>query len=130
MARTSRGLFVVAQYCTSAVVPRAQVASSLALGPFLFAAMPVAPRMTPAERAIARDMHSRGLTPAHIAKQLGRNRSSITRLLAQGGQDPRRGRPQQCRKEFLPGRLACWVTWLRNPDGPENGSECKTRLMH
>ena len=55
--------------------------------------MPVAPRMTPAEQAIARDMHSRGLTPAHIAKQLGRNRSSITRLLAQGGQDPRRGRP-------------------------------------
>ena len=74
-------------------MPRAEVATSLALGSFLFAAMPVAPRMTPAERAIARDMHSRGLTPAHIAKQLGRNRSSITRLLAQGGQDPRHGRP-------------------------------------
>ena len=76
MSFDSRGLFVVPQYCTTAVVPRAQVASSLALGPWLFAAMPVAPRMTPAERAIARDMHSRGLTPAHIAKQLGRSRSN------------------------------------------------------
>ena len=55
--------------------------------------MPVAPRMTPAERSVARDMHSRGLTPAQIAKHLGRNRSSITRLLAQVSQDPHRGRP-------------------------------------
>ena len=45
------------------------------------------------ERSVARDMHSRGLTPAHIAKELGRSRSSITRLLALDGQDPRRGRP-------------------------------------
>ena len=55
--------------------------------------MPITPRTTPVERSVARDMHSRGLTPAHIAKELGRGRSSITRLLALDGQDPRRGRP-------------------------------------
>ena len=49
--------------------------------------------MTPAERAVARDMHSRGPTPAHIANQLGRNRSSITQLRALDGQDPRRRLP-------------------------------------
>ena len=87
--------------------------------------MPAAPSMTPAERAIARDMHLRGLTPARTAKQLGRNRSSIIRLLAQGGQDSRRGRPQQCRKEILPGRLACWVAWLRNPIGPKSDPTAK-----
>ena len=55
--------------------------------------MPISPRMTPAERDLARDMHNRGSTPAEVARHLGRHLSSVTRLLARVGADPRRGRP-------------------------------------
>ena len=55
--------------------------------------MPISPRMTPAERDLARDMHNRGSTPAGVARHLGRHLSSVTRLLARVGADPRRGRP-------------------------------------
>ena len=55
--------------------------------------MPLTPRMSPEEKRIARDMHERGYIPKQIAEQLGRERSTITRLLAHDGADPRRGRP-------------------------------------
>ena len=48
--------------------------------------------MTPDEKRIARDMHKRGSVPKHIADQLGRGRSTITRLLAHAEPDPRQGR--------------------------------------
>ena len=50
--------------------------------------------MTADETRIARDMHKRGFIPAHIAGHLGRERSTITRLLAHAGPDPRQGRPE------------------------------------
>ena len=50
--------------------------------------------MTADENRIARDMHKRGFIPAHIAGHLGRERSTITRLLAHAGPDPRQGRPE------------------------------------
>ena len=57
-------------------------------------AMPPAARMKPDEKRVARDMHARGYIPKHIAEHLGRERSTITRLLAKkGGRDPRCGRP-------------------------------------
>ena len=54
--------------------------------------MPLTARMMPDEKRIARDMHKRGFIPKHIADQLGRERSTITRLLAHAGPDPRQGR--------------------------------------
>ena len=56
--------------------------------------MPPTARMTPDENRIARDMHARGSIPSHIADHLGRERSTITRLLSQAGPSPRQGRPQ------------------------------------
>jgi len=56
--------------------------------------MPPTARMTPDEKRIARDMYQRGFIPKHIADQLGRERSTITRLLAHAGPDPRQGRPE------------------------------------
>ena len=55
--------------------------------------MPPAARTTAEEKRIARDMHNRGFIPNHIAKHLCRERSTITRLLANNGLEPRRGRP-------------------------------------
>ena len=56
--------------------------------------MPPTPRMTADEKRIARDMHKRGFIPKHLADHLGRERSTITRLLAHVGPDPRQGRPE------------------------------------
>ena len=50
--------------------------------------------MTTDDKRIARDMHKRGLIPKHIADQLGRERSTITRLPAHAGPHPRQGRPE------------------------------------
>lgn len=55
--------------------------------------MPITARMKPDEKSIARDMHHRGFIPKQIAEHLGRERSTITRLLGNTGPDPRRGRP-------------------------------------
>lgn len=55
--------------------------------------MPITARMTPDEKAIARDMHKRGFIPSHIAEHLGREPSTITRLVNHNGPDPRCGRP-------------------------------------
>ena len=54
--------------------------------------MPPTARMMPDEKCIARDMHKCGFIPKHIAGQLRRERSTITRLLAHAGPDPRQGR--------------------------------------
>ena len=70
------------------------------------AAMPITPRMTPVERSVARDMHSRGLTPAHIAKELGRGSSSITRLSRWMAKILAADVLQQCREETPPGLRA------------------------
>ena len=60
--------------------------------------MPPAARVTADEKRIARYTHDRGVIPKHIAKHIGRARSTITRLLAHAclwvrclvptGQDP------------------------------------------
>ena len=54
--------------------------------------MPPTARMMPDEKRTARDMHKHSFIPKHIADQLGRERSTVTRLLAHAGPDPRQGR--------------------------------------
>ena len=56
--------------------------------------MPPIARMTTDEKRIARGMHKRGFIPKRIADQLGRERFTITRVIARGGPDPRQGRPE------------------------------------
>ena len=91
--------------------------------------MPVAPRMTPAERSVARDMHSRGLTPAQIAKHLGRNRSSITRLLAQVGQDPHRGRPSALSEVDIARAIRVLEEMVAKADGQYEVTTCIDLLI-
>ena len=63
------------------------------VGDLIAPAMPVAPRVSPEEKRIARDMRGRGCMLKQNAEQFGRLRSTIIRLLAQNGPGPRRGRP-------------------------------------
>ena len=86
----------LASCCAFRFVGLARIVSVLCLV-VLFAgdsAMPPTARMTSDEKRIARDMHERGFIPKHIADHLGRDRSTITRLLAQVGPPPRQGRPE------------------------------------
>ena len=86
----------IALCCTFRFVDLARIVFVLCLF-VLFAgvsAMPPTARMTSDEKRIARDMHERGFIPKHIADHLGRERSTITRPLAQIGPPPRQGRPE------------------------------------
>ena len=56
--------------------------------------MPPTARMTPDEKRIACGMHKLGLISKNIADQFGRERSTVTRLFAHAGPDPRQGRPE------------------------------------
>lgn len=62
------------------------------------------PRMTPDEKRLVRDMaHERRMSPSQIAKAIGRNLSSVCRLLAQK-LPTKMGRPQ-CLKPAQVDRL-------------------------